>query len=174
MYFLRRLSAADRARFRELRQIALTVNPEDFMITVEEEIAVPRLSIEAALELPEACNFFLGACTGDPANLVGVVGLLTNGFHKTRHSGRVTSLFVHPQHRRRGIAQMMLERLLTQAAAGGLRSVRLEVVADNRGAIALYERLGFNPYGLEPAAYRMGEREWDLLLMTRDFVPAAG
>jgi ribosomal protein S18 acetylase RimI-like enzyme len=137
-------------------------------------MAVPRLSIEAALELPEACNFFLGAFAGDPAKLIGIAGLLTNGFRKTRHSGRVTSLFVHPEHRRHGIAQMMLERLLAQAAEGGLRAVRLEVVADNRGAIVLYERLGFIPYGREPAAYRMGEREWDLLLMTRDFVPAAG
>jgi ribosomal protein S18 acetylase RimI-like enzyme len=166
MYFLRRLSAADRAQFRELRQIALKVNPEDFMITAEEEIAIPRLSIEAALELPEKCTFFLGAFTGDPASLIGIAGLLTNAFRKTRHSGRITSLFVHPEHRRRGVAQLMLEQLLAQAAEGGLHSVRLEVVADNRGAIVLYERLGFIPYGREPSAYRMEEREWDLLLMT--------
>ena len=73
---------------------------------------------------------------------------------------------------------MLLERLLERAAAAGLRSVRLEVVAENRAAIALYERLGFVPYGREPGAYRLDdwdEREWDLLLMTRDFAqtPAA-
>jgi ribosomal protein S18 acetylase RimI-like enzyme len=171
---LRRLSASDRVRFRELRQIALTVNPEDFMITAEEETAVPHLSIETALELPDKCTFFVGAFTGDPASLIGIAGLLTNGFRKTRHAGRLTSLFVHPEHRRRGVAKMMLEDLLAQAAEGGLRSVRLEVVADNQRAIVLYERLGFIPYGREPAAYRMGEREWDLLLMTRDFLLPAG
>jgi ribosomal protein S18 acetylase RimI-like enzyme len=173
VYFLRQLLTADRARFREMRQIPLTVNPEDFMMTAEEEKAIPRLSIEAALEQPETCNFFLGAFTGHPSRLIGIAGLLTHGLRKTRHSGRVTSLFVHPEHRRRGIARMMLERLLSQAAEGGLRSVRLEVVADNRGAIALYEVLGFIPYGREPAAYRLDEREWDLLLMTRDVGPAA-
>lgn len=144
------------------------------MLTVEEETAIPRLSIEAALEQPETCNCFLGAFNGDPSRLIAIAGLVTDGFRKTRHSGRVTSLFVHPEHRRRGIARMMLERLLAQAAEGGLRSVRLEVVAGNRGAIALYEILGFVPYGREPAAYRLGEREWDLLLMTRDVVQAAG
>jgi ribosomal protein S18 acetylase RimI-like enzyme len=173
MYFLRQLSAADRAGFGELRQIALAANPEDFMITAEEEMAIPRLAIESALEWPETCNFVLGAFTADRATLTGIAVLLTNGFRKTHHSGRVTSVFVHPEHRRRGIARMLLERLLAQAVEGGLRSVRLEVVADNRGAITLYELLGFVPYGREPAAYRLGEREWDLLLMTRSLVPAA-
>ena len=60
-----------------------------------------------------------------------------------------------------------MERLLAHATDSGLRSARLEVVADNRDAVALYEALGFVPYGREPAAYCLGEREWDLLLMTR-------
>jgi ribosomal protein S18 acetylase RimI-like enzyme len=61
-----------------------------------------------------------------------------------------------------------MEDLLVQAVRGGLRSVRLEVVADNQNAIALYQSLGFTTYGREPAAYRLGDREWDLSLMTRD------
>jgi len=143
------------------------------VITAAEESAIPRLSIEAALEQPGRCNFFLGAfapSVNDTASLVGIAGLLTSDFLKTRHSGRITSLFVHPAHRRLGVARMLLERLLTQAAEGGLRSVRLEVVAENRTAITLYEALGFVPYGREPAAYRLSDREWDLLLMTRDCV----
>jgi len=168
MYTVRQLSDADRVDFRELRQTALTVNPDDFMFTAEEEMAVPRLVIEAALERPGASNFFLGAFAGDPAQLVGIAGLLTNESLKTRHSGHLVSVFVHPEHRRQGIARALLERLLAQATQAGLRSVRLEVVAENRIAIALYELLGFIAYGREPAAYRLGEREWDLLLMTRD------
>ena len=168
MYTLRRLSAADRADFRKLRQTALTVNPDDFMVTAEEEIAIPRLSIEAALEEPGIGNFFLGAFTGVPAiRIVGIAGLLTSTLRKVRHAGRLTSLFVHPEHRRRGIARMLVERLLAEATEEGLQAVRLEVVANNQVAIALYETLGFVPYGREPAAYRMDEREWDLLLMTR-------
>jgi len=168
MYTLRKLSAADRSNFRELRQTALTVNPDDFMVTAEEELAIPRLSIEAALEQPGTRNFFLGAFADDSARLIGIAGLLTSSLQKVRHAGRLTSLFVHPEYRRRGIARMFVERLLANAAEGGLRAVRLEVVADNRAAVALYETLGFVPYGREPAAYRLDKREWDLLLMTRD------
>ena len=167
MYTLRQLSAADRTDFRALRQTALTVSPDDFMITAGEEAAIPRLSIETALEQPRASNFFLGAFAENTASLVGIAGLLTTEFLKTHHSGRITSLFVHPEHRRRGIARMLLERLLIRAAEGGLKSVRLEVVAENRSVVKLYEALRFVPYGREPAAYRMDAREWDLLLMTR-------
>jgi ribosomal protein S18 acetylase RimI-like enzyme len=168
MYTVRPLSVADRRAFRELRQLALTVDPDDFMITAEEERAVDRLFIEEALERPGICNLFMGAFPVDAPQLIGIAGLLTEEFLKTRHSGRITSLFVHPAHRRRGIARRLMGELLARAARGGFRSVRLEVVADNQNAIALYQSLGFTAYGREPAAYRLGEREWDLLLMTMD------
>ncbi len=170
LYTLRHLLAADRDEFRALRHTALTLDPDEFMLTAEEEKAIPRLAIEAVLEQPDPCNFFLGAVAAEGAKLVGIAGLLTANFRKTHHSGRITSLYVHPSYRRSGIARSLMERLLFRAAEGGLRSVRLEVVAGNRKAIALYERLGFTSYGREPAAYRLGEQEWDLLLMTRNCV----
>jgi ribosomal protein S18 acetylase RimI-like enzyme len=168
MYVVRQLSASDRIDFRHLRQTALTVNPDEFIMTSEEEQAVPRLEIEALLEKPEPCNCFLGVFTDDPAELVAIGGLLRSGLRKTRHVGRITSVFVHPRHRRRGLARQIVGRLLSQAQEAGLRTVRLEVVAENREAVSLYERLGFVSYGREPAAYRLDERHWDLLLMTRD------
>lgn len=168
MYFVRQLCSADRPDFRELRQLALRVNPDDFLMTAEEEEAVPRLTIEAALEDSQPRNCFLGAFVRDSGQLVAIAGLLTSALRKTRHVGHITSLFVHPEHRHRGLARVLMQRLLSQAAAEGLRSIRLEVVAGNRNAISLYETLGFVPYGREPGAYRLGDREWDLALMTCD------
>jgi hypothetical protein len=94
VYTVRPLSAEDRSDFRQLRQLALAVDPDDFMITAEEETAVKRLFIEEALERPGPCNLFLGAFLVDAPQLVGIAGLLTNEFIKTRHSDRITSLFV--------------------------------------------------------------------------------
>ena len=153
MYNFRALSVADRADFRALRETALAASPDDFMMTLEEERAVPHLFIESALEQPADRNVFLGAFTSDAVQLIAIAGLITPEFLKTRHIGRVTSLFVHPDHRRRGIARRLLADLFHCADRAALRSVRLEVVADNRDAIALYTSLGF--VTLRPRARRL-------------------
>jgi ribosomal protein S18 acetylase RimI-like enzyme len=165
MFTVRQLTDADRPAFRALRLTALTVSPNEFMMTAEEERQVPRLRIEAALERPSRANLFLGAFEDN--RLIAIAGLVCDDLRKTKHAGSVTSLFVHPDQRRRGIGRRLLENLLAEAVRAGLRSVRLEVVAENKAAIALYESLGFTAYGREPGAYRLGAREWDLLLMTR-------
>jgi hypothetical protein len=72
MYSVRRLTTSDRSNFRELRQIALTVNPDDFLVTAGEERAIPNLSIEDALERPDDRSFFLGAFAGEPTTLVAI------------------------------------------------------------------------------------------------------
>ena len=54
---------------------------------------------------------------------------------------------VLPFQRRQGIAQTLLTEGLSRLAARGVRSVHLEVRADNEPAIALYRRLGFELVG---------------------------
>jgi ribosomal protein S18 acetylase RimI-like enzyme len=45
--------------------------------------------------------------------------------------------------RREGIGELLTRRLLEQAAAAGATEMLLEVIVENRPAIALYEKLGF-------------------------------
>jgi len=133
-------------------------------MTAEEEAVVPRLNIEDALDQPGPSNFFLGAFDGD--ELIGMAGLITSSLRKIRHTGILTSVFVRPEHRKKGLGRLLVERVIGEAH--GLRSIRLEVVAHRREAIELYQSLGFVTYGWEPAAYRLGDRAWDLLLMLRE------
>ena len=167
MYGLRRLGAADRAEFRALRLIALQADPDNFIVTATEERAIERLSIEDALEKPRGDNFILGAFLKEKNTLVGIAALITTPLLKGRHCGHVRSVFVDPAHRRHGLARQLITNLIEGAEQSGLRYARLEVVAENEGAVTLYESLGFSAYGREPGAYRLGDREWDVLLMTR-------
>jgi ribosomal protein S18 acetylase RimI-like enzyme len=56
------------------------------------------------------------------------------------------SLAVDEGQRGRGFARALLQRFLDDGAAAGYRRFRLEVAADNRPALALYQRMGFTTF----------------------------
>jgi ribosomal protein S18 acetylase RimI-like enzyme len=55
----------------------------------------------------------------------------------------IVALAVDEQHRRKGIARRLMGALFERAGARGARNYQLHVEVENRGAIALYESLGF-------------------------------
>lgn len=65
----------------------------------------------------------------------------------------VDGLCVVPTHRGRGIGSLLLAALYQEAAERGYRSIRLDVVATNARARALYERHGFQPTRTEKLGF---------------------
>ncbi|MFC7492915.1 MULTISPECIES: GNAT family N-acetyltransferase [unclassified Nocardioides] len=53
---------------------------------------------------------------------------------------------VDPAHRRQGLGLVVMEALLEWGAERGATTAYLQVLADNRGAIAMYEELGFTTH----------------------------
>ena len=82
----------------------------------------------------------------------------------------VMNVAVAPEHRRRGIATILLERLFEVTATDQRRGYTLEVRMSNAGAIRLYEQLGFESRGVR-RGYYTDNRE-DALIMWRDSVPS--
>ena len=79
----------------------------------------------------------------------------------------VVTLDVALQYRRHGLAKQMMERIEQQAIDVGCDSMELHVSADNKGAIAFYEREGYERshmvksfYGLGRHAYVCTGRRW--------------
>jgi len=68
--------------------------------------------------------------------------------------GEVANLAVAPAHRRGGVAAALLDGVLADARARGVRSVFLEVRESNAAARALYARFGFREGGRRSAYYR--------------------
>ena len=91
-----------------------------------------------------------------------VVGYI--GMHCIFGEGHILNLAVAPTHRRRGIANILLETLLTYARKHDFTLLTLEVRASNMAAIALYWGLGFISVGLRRGYYDT-PRE-DALIMT--------
>jgi ribosomal-protein-alanine N-acetyltransferase len=73
---------------------------------------------------------------------------------------------VDPEHRRHGIATMLLDRLFESTDDGSRRGYTLEVRVSNEGAIKLYEEAGFRARGVR-RGYYTDNRE-DALIMWRD------
>ncbi|MCW5941054.1 MAG: ribosomal protein S18-alanine N-acetyltransferase [Fimbriimonadaceae bacterium] len=65
----------------------------------------------------------------------------------------VTTVAVHPDHRRRGIAKRLMVRLLEEGRDEGLACSTLEVRAGNEAAIRMYENLGYASVGLRKRYY---------------------
>ena len=78
----------------------------------------------------------------------------------------VMNVAVDVDHRGRGIATMLLERLFELTAADARRGYTLEVRVSNATAIALYERLGFESRGIR-RGYYTDNRE-DALIMWKE------
>ena len=121
-----------------------------------------RSMFEAELRKPG--SLALGAFAEDGA-LVGYafVSRYVDAWH-------LMNVAVAHAFRRRGIASALLERLFAVTAADPRRGFTLEVRVSNTGAIALYERLGFEARGVR-RGYYTDNRE-DALIMWREPAPS--
>lgn len=76
---------------------------------------------------------------------------------------------VHPDFRRKGVAEMLVRELVAALAKKDNHCLTLEVRASNAPAISLYEKLGFAQIGLRKNYYRNPKedalilrKEWDV------------
>jgi ribosomal protein S18 acetylase RimI-like enzyme len=87
---------------------------------------------------------------------------------KRRHIALIVGMYVHQDHRRAGIAPLLLDAAQKGLAElGGLEQLQLSVTAGNEPALALYEQAGFEVYGREPAALKVAGSNYDEFLMSR-------
>jgi ribosomal-protein-alanine N-acetyltransferase len=116
-------------------------------------------------ELAKPSSLSLGAFESESGGLLGylIISRYVDAWH-------VMNVAVAPDHRRRKIATMLLDRLFELTAGEGRRGYTLEVRVSNDVAIRLYERAGFKPRGIR-RGYYTDNRE-DALIMWRDPEPA--
>ena len=77
------------------------------------------------------------------------------------------NIAVSSRYRRMGIAQELVERLVTLLREMGAYSLTLEVRASNEPAKALYSKLGFNQVGRRPNYYRNPKE--DALILRKEW-----
>jgi ribosomal-protein-alanine N-acetyltransferase len=110
-------------------------------------------------ELAKPSSICLGAFEGGQLLGYMIISRYVDAWH-------VMNVAVDPDHRRRGIAMSLLERLFELTDDATRRGYTLEVRVSNDGAIRLYEEAGFRARGIR-RGYYTDNRE-DALIMWKD------
>jgi len=159
---VRELTEADVEAYWAVRLRALRDEPEAFGSSYEESKDRPLAEVTARLRsILEAGNFLLGAWESDgqpEERLVGIVAFERAPGRKNRHIGDIFQMYVASEARGKGYGRALMEALIARARAlDGLEQLILAVVTSNTAAIALYRALGFEVYGVQRKALKLGD-----------------
>jgi RimJ/RimL family protein N-acetyltransferase len=151
---VRRLSEKDAETFRALRLEALERYPEAFQSTYESSADLP---IDAYAQRLRQYAVFGGFRDGQ---LCGFVGFYRLKNPKIKHKGILWGMYVKEEARGTGLADAIIETVIAHAH-DRVEQLLLSIITDNERARGFYGKMGFEPYGLEPRALKIGDRYYD-------------
>ncbi len=143
----RALTSEDALEFQALRLEALTESPAAFASSYEEECGTAETVISERL-MNRSESVVFGAFR--ESHLIGMVGIYRETHLKLSHKAWVWGMYITPAYRQQGVGRQLLTTALEHATTiFAVRQVNLGVNMTNVAAIALYESLGFQTFGIE-------------------------
>ena len=168
---IRFLDAADAADYSRIRLEMLESEPEAFSSSDVEHRNLSAAEIERRISLDPENKFVVGAFQN--GRLLGAAGFLRNSGLKERHKGFIWGVYVAPAARGKGVGKSLMRALLDRAIAiAGVEQILISVSTTQKAAGCLYRALGFQSWGCERRALKVGEQyideEYMALYIERD------
>jgi ribosomal-protein-alanine N-acetyltransferase len=114
------------------------------------------------LEENQAAVLFVAEAPDNGASkVVGYIGLWF-----VVDEAHISTIAVHPNYRRHGLGEALLQHGLEYASENGAAMVTLEVRVSNQAALNLYDKYGFKVIGSRPRYYR--DNNEDAYIMARN------
>ncbi len=172
----RKLVSTDTKQYRDIRLESLKLYPENFDSNYEQQIKLPKLMFEQALEQPTDDRFVMGAY--DQQMLVGICGFIpflsNNGF-PVYHIGTIIQMYVKSQYRGKKVGLNLVKSTMDEAfKIPSIQQIFLEVLEGNKSAIRVYEQAGFQTYDGEAGGVRMDSEEIKQMMVEKAGKPVLG
>lgn len=153
---IRRLDRDDAGAYWELRYEALVTEPFAFGTDAEEHRKVSIEKTGERIGQMQGESFILGGYELD--RLIAIGSFARETRIKERHKGHIRGVYVAAAYRRRGFGRQMLSALLNEARQDtSLELVLLSVSSAQEAALNLYRQFGFEVYGTERRALKIGQ-----------------
>lgn len=152
------LSVNELNNFRSIRLSALAKAPEMFGSTYSIEAVKPLSFFENCL----SSSTIFGVYYKD--KIIGLAALTREVATKLSHKAYLSSVFVEPEFQGLGIANKLLATVIEHSKEY-VEQILLIVADDNQPAIKLYQKFGFQTYGVESKALKNNAEYIDELLM---------
>ncbi len=169
---VRRARPDEWATVREVRLAALADAPDAFASTLSREIGRSGPQWRSRIG---AWPWFLAWRGGTPAGLVAAVPdqAASGPPAAGRRGWHLVSMWVSPQARGHGVADVLVGAVIDHAEAAGAPRVTLWVAAGNARALAFYRRMGFAATGRRQVYPRDGAAPLDEEELARQVRSAA-
>ena len=135
------------------------VELDNFAISKLEEVCFEYPWNEEMIAQTFTSPNFYGLVAEDNCQVIGYVGAIY-----CMDQADVALVAVHPNFRRKKIAESMINQLIEQLSRLGVNMFYLEVRVSNYPARRLYEKIGFNQVGIRKNYYENAE---DAIVMAR-------
>ena len=136
----------------------------DFLLSYPDEINFSVEEKEKFLEDKEKSHSEIQICAIVDDRIVGLAGISAVGSKdKVKHRAEF-GISIEKAYYGKGIGTALTKACIDCAKTAGYRQLELEVVAENKNAIALYKKFGFKETGRNPRGFCSRYTGWQELI----------
>lgn len=155
---IRLLNPNDAEEYLKHRLVALKNHPAAFASSYEEEKDRPADVYGDRFQSEDSFTF--GAF--EDGALIGSVTLFKESKLKLKHRANIFAMYVSPEKRKMGVGKQLMSAAIERARMiNEIEKIYLTVEATNDGAKKLYQSFGFEIYGRDKNALKIGDEYFD-------------